>query len=159
MTMTTYDEDLCRLVEPDVCTTKRRYEVLKIFQECGIPTVIWLSPILPFLNDTEENLRGILKYCIDAGVKGIISFGFGTTIRDGDREYFYAALDRHFPGMKQKYINTYGMAYECSSPNHPFLNRIFHEECEKHGILHQVDEVFAYLHEFPVREEQLSLFD
>lgn len=159
MTLTTYDENICRILEPNVCTTKRRYEVLKIMQENEIPTVVWLCPILPFINDTEENLRGILDYCFDAGVKGILCFGMGTTIRDGDREYFYAALDRHFPGMKEKYIRTFGNAYECSSENHPVLMRIFHAECEKHGVMHRVDEIFNYLHEFPCKEpEQLNLF-
>ncbi|MDE7233308.1 MAG: radical SAM protein, partial [Lachnospiraceae bacterium] len=95
MTLTTYDEELCRIVEPQVCTTRRRYEVLKIMQENGIPTVVWLSPILPYINDTRENIQGILEYCRDAGVYGIICFGMGMTLRQGDREYYYAALDRH----------------------------------------------------------------
>lgn len=159
MTLTTYDEELCRILEPNVCTTKRRYEVLKIMQENEIPTVVWLCPILPFINDTEENLRGILDYCFDAGVKGILCFGMGTTIRDGDREYFYAALDRHFPGMKEKYIKTFGNAYQCSSENHSALIRMFHGECEKHGVMHRAEEIFAYLYEFQDREpEQMSLF-
>ena len=70
-------------------------------QANGIPTVVWLTPILPFLNDTEQNLRGILEYCFDAGVKGICCFGMGVTLREGDREFFYAQLDKHFPGMKR----------------------------------------------------------
>ena len=158
MTMTTYDEALCRILEPNVCTTKRRYETLKIMQANGIPTVVWLSPVLPFLNDTEENLRGILHYCFDAGVKGILCFGMGTTIRDGDREYFYAALDRHFPGMKQRYIRRFGNSYECTSDNHAALMRIFHSECEKHGVLHDAGQIFEYLHEFPPDDSQLSFF-
>lgn len=68
MTLTTYDEDLCRIIEPGVCTTKRRFEVLSIVRDSNIPTVVWLSPILPFVNDTEDNLRGILDYCIKAKV-------------------------------------------------------------------------------------------
>ena len=96
MTLTTYDENLCRILEPNVSTTRKRFETLEIMRDNGIPTVVWLSPVLPFINDTEENLRGILKYCFDAGVKCIICFGIGTTMRDGSREYFYSALDRHF---------------------------------------------------------------
>ncbi len=99
------------------------------FKRAGIPTVVWLSPILPFINDTEENLRGILDYCIEAGVKGIICFGMGVTLREGDREYFYAALDRHFPGMKEKYIKTYGNAYELASPKNRELMKIFRQTC------------------------------
>lgn len=159
MTLTTYNENLCRIIEPDVCTTKRRFEVLKAFHDCGVPTVVWISPILPFINDTEENLRGILNYCFDARVKGILCFGIGTTIRDGDREYFYAALDRHFPGMKQRYIQRFGYSYECASPNNNILMRIFHAECKKHGVMHGTHEIFSYLHEFPEPEEaQLSMF-
>ena len=86
MTLTTYDEALCKIVEPNVCTTKKRFETLKILQQNGIPTVVWLSPILPFINDAEENIEGILDYCIDAGVYGIINFGMGMTLRAGDRE-------------------------------------------------------------------------
>lgn len=101
MTLTTYDEELCRIVEPNVCTTRRRFEVLKTMQENGIPTVVWLSPILPYINDTMENIQGILEYCAQAGVYGIICFGMGMTLRQGDREYYYAALDRHFPGLRE----------------------------------------------------------
>ena len=96
MTLTTYDEALCRKIEPNVCTTHRRYEVLKEMQARGIPTIVWMTPDLPFINDTEENLKGILGYCKDAGVKGIIKFGFGVTLREGDREYLYKCFDRDF---------------------------------------------------------------
>ena len=160
MTLTTYDEDLCRILEPNVCTTHARYQALKQFQQAGIPTVVWLSPILPFINDTPENLRGILDYCIDAGVQGIINFGFGVTLREGDREYFYRALDCHFPGLKEKYIHRYGLSYECTSNRNAELMRIFTTTCQKHGILYRTDDVFAYLHEFPDRNEgeQLRMF-
>lgn len=158
MTLTTYDEDLCRILEPNVCTTKRRYEVLEAMQKNGIPTVVWFTPVLPFINDTEENLRGILSYCFDAGVKGIICMGIGTTLRDGDREYFYSALDRHFPGMKQRYISQYGNEYICNSVNNGRLMSIFCNECEKHGVMYEPDKVFAYLYEFPEKNEQLSFF-
>ena len=114
MTMTTYDETLCKILEPNVSTTKERFKALLQFKEAGIPSIVWLTPILPFINDTEENIRGILEYCVKAGVKGIICFGMGVTLRDGDREYFYKALDKHFPGVKNKYIRTYGNAYDLS---------------------------------------------
>ncbi len=159
MTLTTYDEALCKIVEPGVCTTRRRYEVLKIMQENGIPTVVWLCPILPFINDTEENLNGILDYCIDAGVYGIINFGMGMTLRDGDREYFYAALDKYFPGMKEKYIRTFGSAYEIPSPNEKRLNEIFMKRCSENGIVTGKDRLFGYLNDLPERFEQLSILD
>ncbi len=157
-TLTTYDEALCRKIEPHVSTTRERFEMLMTLRDVGIPTVVWLSPILPFLNDTEENLLGLLDYCVRAGVKGILCFGFGVTLREGDREYFYAALDREFPGIKQRYIRAFGNAYVCNSPNNARLMEIFTRECGKHGILCRPDEVFRYLRAFEPKQGQISLF-
>lgn len=157
MTLTTYDESLCKLIEPAVSTTKERFEALLQCKKEGIPTVVWLSPILPFINDTEENIRGILEYCLEAGVKGIICFGMGLTLREGNREHFYQALEKHFPGLKSQYIRNFGNAYEIISPNHSKLWNIFAETCKREGILSTPEECFAYLHAFPEQYEQLSL--
>ncbi|MDE7207897.1 MAG: radical SAM protein [Lachnospiraceae bacterium] len=159
MTLTTYDEKLCKIVEPNVSTTKERFEALMRFKEAGIPTVVWLTPILPFINDSEENLRGILDYCVQANVKGIVSFGMGLTLREGDREYYYAALEKHFPGLRKKYVHTYGNAYDLPCQNEKQLFRIFHDTCQKHGIMDTPDTCFHYLHDLPQRYVQQRLFD
>ena len=159
MTLTTYDDDLCRILEPNVCNTKRRIEVLEIMQERGIPTIVWLTPILPFINDTEENITAILKECARTGVKGIIDFGMGLTLREGDREYYYAALDRHFPGMKEKYIRQYGNAYELPSLNAKKLSGLLKSICEDNEMMSSPDECFKYMQELPDRYRQLTLFD
>jgi DNA repair photolyase len=161
MTLTTFDEDLCRVLEPNVSTTHERFETLKTLRDHGIPTVVWLDPILPFINDTEENLRGILGYCAEAGVHGIICFGMGLTLREGNREYFYAQLDKHFPGLKQRYQTRYGLDYSITSPNNAVLMRIYHDECARHGIMTDNNAVFAYLHAFEDKHspQQLSLFE
>ncbi|MDD6492206.1 MAG: radical SAM protein [Firmicutes bacterium] len=158
MTLTTYDEKLCKILEPNVCTTKERVKTLQIFHENGIPTVVWLSPILPFINDTRENIEGILDYCIQAKVYGIICFGMGMTLREGDREYFYAALDRNFPGLKEKYREKYGYSYQLNSDRHTELMGILKDKCRKNGIVCEVDACFRYLQEFPEKYEQMSLF-
>ncbi len=160
VTLTTVDENLCRILEPNVTTTRGRYKVLKEMQARGIPTVVWLSPILPFINDSRENLNSILDMCIDAGVKGIICFGMGLTLRRGNREYFYRRLDRHFPGMKEKYMRAFGEEYSCLSPNNPRLMKIFYKRCKENGIMYNTDEIFRYLSEFEDKEEnnQLTLF-
>lgn len=158
MTLTTYDDDLCRIVEPNVCATSERFETLMRFKQYGIPTVVWICPILPFINDTEENIRGIMDYCVRAGVKGIINFGMGMTLREGDREYYYAALDRHFPGLREKYQKKFGLAYEIPCDNADRLYAIMKDECKKHGIMLGNDKVFSYLNEFPQASEQLSIF-
>ena len=161
MTMTTYDAQLCRKLEPNVSTTKERFEVLKILRREGIPTVVWLCPILPFINDTEQNLHGLLNYCIEAEVYGIINFGMGMTLRDGNREYFYRQLDRLFPGLKERYINYYGNQYILSSPNENRLLEIFNRVCDKHNIVHNNEKIFEYLRTFEEKSNnaQLSLFD
>ncbi|NLY19758.1 MAG: radical SAM protein [Tissierellia bacterium] len=161
MTLTTYDEKLCKIIEPNVSTTRERFEALKILNDAGIPTVVCLCPILPFINDTEENLMGILNYCIEAKVHGIICFGMGLTLRDGNREYFYSKLDKYFPGMKNKYIKTFGNQYSINSPNNSNLMKIFHEVCAENGILHSNQKIFQYLNAFEDKNEvtQLSLFD
>ena len=159
MTLTTYDDELCRIVEPNVCTTKRRIEVLEEMQRRGIPTVVWLSPILPFINDRSENVGKILSECVRVGVKGVICFGMGLTLREGDREYYYAALDRHFPGLKKQYMDTFGNAYQVPSPHETELMSLFNSVCRENRILCSPDDCFAYLHEMPKKERQMSLFD
>ena len=161
MTLTTYDEDLCRKIEPNVSTTKERFEVLKQMRDAGIPTVVWLSPILPFINDTEDNISGILDMCIEAKVSGIICFGMGLTLREGNREYFYSQLDRLFPQLKQKYISAYGNQYMIGSPNSKYLMRLFHQRCKENGIMHNNEQIFDFLNEFEEKDayKQLSLLD
>lgn len=161
MTLTTYDEDLCRIIEPNVSTTRERFEVLKVMRDHGIPTVVWFDPLLPYINDTEENVRGILNYCIEAKVKGIICMGMGLTLREGNREYFYQKLDEHFPGLKQRYCKEFGNAYEINSPDNAYLMNIFTETCRQHHIMYKLREVFSYMARFedPYENSQMSLFD
>ncbi len=157
LTLTTMDDELCRLIEPNVCPTSRRIQVLKEFQKAGIPTVVWLCPILPWLNDTEENIRGIVDACAEAGVKGIICFGMGLTLRDGSREYYYTQLDRKFPGLKERTIRTYGSAYELRSAHDRVLTALFHRLCAKYGIWHDNDRIFRWMQQLE-EPEQFSFF-
>ncbi len=161
MTLTTADEELCKKLEPNVCTTGERFAVLKKMRDAGIPTVVWLSPILPFINDTEDNINGILDMCIEARVYGVICFGMGLTLREGNREYFYSQLDRLFPGLKEKYIRRYGNQYEVLSPRSWELMRLFHQKCGGNGIVHDNGKIVEYLHTYEDKQagEQMSLWD
>lgn len=161
MTLTTADEALCRKIEPGVSATKERFEVLKQMRDAGIPAVVWLSPILPFINDTWENISSILDMCIEAKVYGIICFGMGVTLCDGNREYFYSQLDKYFPGLKGEYIKVYGNQYAVSSPDNKRLMKLFNEKCDEHGIVHNNDLIFEYLQTFEEKQaaKQMSLWD
>ena len=163
MTLTTADENLCKIIEPNVSSTAERVRTLNEFHNANIPTVVWLSPFLPFINDTQENIDALLDYCIKAGVKGIIFFKIGVTLRNGDREYFYSQLDRFFPGMKERYMRTYGNSYEVLSPNSDYLMKRIENVCQNEGIMFGIDRVFSYLRKYENKYEnqniQLSLFD
>ena len=161
MTLTTADDNLCRIIEPNVSTTTERFKALKMLRENDIPTIVWLCPILPYINDTKENIMAILEMCVEAEVKGIICFGMGLTLREGNREYFYSKLDTHFPGLKERYIKQFGNCYEVNSLHNAELMKLFHEACRKNGILHNNGEIFAYLNRFEEKTpfQQLSFWN
>ncbi|MBO7136809.1 MAG: radical SAM protein [Spirochaetaceae bacterium] len=166
ITLTTADDSLCCIIEPGVCPTSRRFEVLCECRERGIPTVVWFSPLLPFINDTVENVDGIVDYCARAGVKAIICFGIGLTLREGNREYFYAALDRaaarnpFFKGMKERYQKTFGYSYMINSPHHYELMNYLSQLCQSNNIMLGTDSVFKWMEEFPQDNPlQQSLFE
>jgi DNA repair photolyase len=160
ITMTTYDESLCKKLEPNVSTTKERFEVLKILRDNNIPTIVWLSPILPFINDNIENIKGILDYCIEAKVYGIICFGMGMTLRKGNREYYYQQLDKLFPNLKEKYIKVYKDDYEVNSIHNKELMDYFYKRCKENNIVCNNNELFDYMHKYPENKlnNQISLF-
>ncbi len=147
-TITTMDEKLAAIIEPKAPSPMRRIRAMKLLRESGIHSGITLMPVLPFLNDTEENLQSILNASIDAGCEYIIPY-FGVTLRKGSRDYFYAMLDRHFKGLSAKYTEVFGEKYECNSPNASLLYAKTKEWCLTHGLLQQVPEYQS--------ENQLSL--
>lgn len=153
ITLTTADEDLCRIIEPNVCTTKRRVEVIKKLNKADIPTVVWLTPFLPYVNDTEENISKLLDHCIETNVKGIICFGISLTLRDGNRQYFYKKLDESFPGLKNRYIEKYGSSYVLKSDNNRKLMDLFYKRTSENNILNKPDDVFRYLRDFPNKDK------
>ncbi|AOY74663.1 SPL family radical SAM protein [Clostridium formicaceticum] len=159
MTLTTYDEELCKILEPNVCGTKRRFEVLIEMHKAGIPTVVWLTPILPFINDNYENISGILDYCKQAKITGLLTFGIGMTLRYGNREYYYQKLDDYFPNLKKEYIRKYGSSYGIKSPNNQKLTRVIKKFCKDNNIIYGEKEVFRFCTLFPEKNQQIALFD
>ncbi len=157
MTLTTADDELCKKVEPNVCPTSRRAEVLYELCDAGIPTIVWLCPILPYINDSVENLEGILSICRAAKVSGVLCFGFGMTLRDGNREYYYQKLDELFPGLSSRYAAEFGQNYSVPSPNSEELESVFSTFCKAEKIERDADKIFSFMSEIK-RDKQTTLF-
>lgn len=156
MTLTTFDDTLCQKIEPNVCPTSRRVQVLKEFEKEGIPCIVWLCPFLPGINNTIENLAGLLDYCRQVNVKGILNFGIGLTLRSGNREYFYKQLDKSFPGKKQQFQKIFGNSYIVNSSNSNELMEYFTNFCKANKILYTPQQCFSYLNHYPARPSQLQ---
>lgn len=113
-------------------------------------------PVLPFIEDTEENVVGIVRRAYECGARFIYP-AFGVTLRQNQRDWFYDKLGETFPCVKEKYIAAFGNTYECHCPNHKELWKIFGRECENYGIIYKMDEIIReYKKGF--EDNQLSLF-
>lgn len=144
MTVIAADDDLCRVIEPNVAPASERFEALAKMSESGLFTGITLMPVLPFIEDSEENILRIVRTAHECGVRCIYPF-FGVTLRTNQREYFLRELDKRFPGsrLKEQYIRYYGSRYECVSPNAKRLWRTFTEECDRFGILYNMRSIVS----------------
>lgn len=157
ITLTAADDDLCKIIEPNVCPTSKRVEVLERLDENNIPAVVWISPILPYINDSEDNINAILDYCIDSNVKGVLNLDMGFSLRQGNREYFYEKLDENFPGLKDRYDDEFGDAEFIYGKNYRKLKGIIKKRCQKHGMLYEQKDIIDYMHEFPSKSVQSKL--
>lgn len=153
--ITTGSDGLCGKIEPHVSPTSRRFEALAALSRAGVYTGVWLNPMLPFLTDTEENVRAILQRTKECGGQFAVCH-FAVTLREGDREYFYQALDRDFPGVKGQYAQAFGLNYICPSPRARELEKVFAEECERLGLLYRFPDINRGM--FARQSRQMSLF-
>lgn len=158
MTITTADDELCQIIEPNVSVSSERFNALAKIANSGIFTGITLMPILPFINDTEDNIRRIVRTAHECGVRCIYPF-FGVTLRTNQREYFFNELDKRFPdiGFRERYIKQYGSRYECVSPDVKNLWKLFTEECERFGILYEMKSIIR-AYKMGYEDMQLSFF-
>lgn len=156
-TVTTADDDLCLRIEKHVCPAGSRFHAMKrLYEEAGIEGGVLMMPILPFINDTPDNILAVIEKAHDAHAKYIYP-AFGVTLRQNQREYFYDRLDEEFPGLKEKYLRYFGDAYSCSSPRSKELSNLFRKECEKRGMLFRMEDISRYIRRNYDRE-QLRLF-
>lgn len=156
LTITAASDSLAKKIEPVAPSSSKRFLAIKKLTEKGIYAGILMMPILPFISDKEENILTIIKNAAQSGVKFIYPL-FGLTLRRGQREYFYSALDKLFPGLSQKYKHFFGNKYECLSPEHQKLSEVFKNACEKYSIVYKMSEIVKAA-EDNVQIQQLPLF-
>lgn len=140
MTVTCADDTLCKKIEPRVSVTSERFAAIRTLAEHGVFSGVWLNPLLPLLTDTEENIRQIVRMTADNGGRFVVCF-FGMTLRTGNREYYFQALEREFPGVRDKYLRTYGNAYELTVPSANRLYDAFQKECSKNHLLWRFEDI------------------
>lgn len=138
--ITTADDVLSKKIEPGVARTSVRFAAMRKLADAGIPVGMWVNPMLPFLTDSPENVVTLLETARSSGASYAITY-YGMTLREGDREYYYAALDRLFPGLKQRYAQAYGLDYQVPVPNAEALHPLYVETCNRLGLVYTFDEI------------------
>ena len=135
--ISTADDELCKKLEPNAAAASERFEAMRQLSAQGIFCGVLLVPLLPFVNDKEDNIIKILTLAHDSGAKFVYTY-MGMTLRTGSREYYYAHLDKIMPGVKEKYMRRFGPRYTCISPNSKKLWLSFTEKCEMLGLLYDM---------------------
>lgn len=159
VTITTADDTLSKKLEPGVAASSERFKLIKNLSNSGLYTGILLMPVLPFIEDTDENILAIVHKAKESGAKFIYP-AFGVTLRDNQREWYYEKLNQIFPGegLAAKYQKHFRNAYECRSPRIRQLRNLFEQECRNAGILYRMNDIISS-YKRPYQLEQLSLFD
>ncbi len=155
-TITTPNDELSRIIEPNVCVSSKRLKAIKTLSNHGIFVGIMMNPILPFITDSEEDIKNLVRLAYLNGAKFIHTY-MGMTLRDKQRDYYYSKLDIHFPHLKEKYRNYYGNRYCCVIPNAKKIYQVFTDECNKYGILYTMDAIIK-AYKKKKENEQMSLF-
>lgn len=153
-TITTASDELSKKIEPHVCPSSKRFAAIKKLSDNGIFVGIMINPVLPFITDSAENIRSLVRLAHESGAKFIHTY-MSMTLRDNQRDYYYSKIDKE---IKKRYIETYKESYLCYPLNAKMLYRIFMEECEKCGILYKMDDIIKAYKKEVLDNTQLSLF-
>ena len=154
-TLTTADDALCRTIEPHVAPTSARLAAMETLAGQGVCCGVLLMPLLPYINDTEENVLHLVHSAADAGAQFVYP-GFGVTLRENQRAYFYQQLDRLFPGVKAQYQRQ-GQPYLHKSPRAQALTKAFIQACRARRLAYRMEDIIA-LTQRSERACQLSFF-
>ena len=156
-TITTPHDDLSKIVEPHVCPSSKRFAAIKELTDNGIFAGVMMNPLLPFIEDNEEDIKELVRLAHLSGAKFIQSF-MGMTLRENQRDYYYEKLDKYFPGLKEKYKRYYGERYNCPVSDYKRLYEVLKTECDKYGILYNMKDIIKDYKKEIKDNEQISLF-
>jgi len=156
ITITSANDDLSVKIEPSAPPSSRRFAAIKRLAENNIYAGILMMPVLPFISDSPENILSIVSLASENGAKFIFP-GFGMTLRAGQREYYYQSLDILYPGLKERYMQTFGASYECVLPWYSKLKKLFSEECHRKGIVYSMDQIISGIHSIS-QVKQMTFF-
>ncbi|MBD9098198.1 radical SAM protein [bacterium] len=156
-TITTPNDELSKIIEPNVCVSSRRLKAIKILNDNGIFAGIMMNPVLPFITDNEKDIKELVKLAYKNGAKFIHTY-MGMTLRENQRDYYYEKLDKNFKGLKEKYMKYYEDRYDCVVPNYKKLYKVFTEECDKYGILYNMEDIIKAYKKTKINNKQISFF-
>lgn len=156
-TITTSKDELSKIIEPNVCVSSKRLQAIKTLSDNGIFVGIMMNPVLPFITDSEENIKALVKLASQYGTRFIHTY-MGMTLRENQRDYYFDKLDQHFIGLKEKYIKYYKERYDCTVLNNKKLYKVFTDECKKYGILYDMNDIIKAYKHTKKSIEQISLF-
>ena len=156
-TITTPKDELSKIIEPHVCVSSKRFEAIKKLSDNGIFVGIMMNPVLPFITDSENDIKELVRLAHESGAKFIQTY-MGMTLRESQRDYYYDKLDNDFKGLKEKYIKYYGNKYNCMAPDYKKLFNVFVTECKRYGILYKMDDIIKAYKKDIKTNEQISLF-
>jgi len=72
-TITTLKDELASIIEPRAPRPRDRIKAIKVLSEAGVPCILRIDPIIPGLNDVEEDIKRLVDEAVKAGVKHISS--------------------------------------------------------------------------------------
>lgn len=156
-TITTPNDELSKIIEPNVCVSSRRLKAIKILNDNGIFAGIMMNPVLPFITDNEKDIKELVRLASENGAKFIHTY-MGMTLRENQRDYYYEKLDESFKELKEKYMKYYGDRYDCIAPNYKKLYKVFTEECDKYNILYNMEDIIKAYKKMKINNKQISFF-
>lgn len=157
-TITTPHDKLSSIIEPNVCVSSKRFQAIKQLSDQGIFVGILMTPLLPFICDKEEDIKLLVKKAYEHGAKFIYTH-MGVTLRENQRDYYYQKLDQHFFNLTSRYKQVYGNRYMCYCEDSKRKYQVFTNECDKYGILYNMDDIIKAYKDQKQTYQQISLFD